>query len=340
MGIESRDYYRESSRYSDARSGWSGGGLPPIIKFIIITNIVVFVAQIFITRTMTQDDVISQYEDFFDAIAEEQGRELTDEEKLQLLGPIPREERLSIVQNWFQLQTSKVVGQWQVWRVLTSAFCHNPRSIWHILFNMYVLYLFGVALESMYGSREFLRFYLLAAIVASLGYIALDLATSGNTPAIGASGAVMGVAVLYAIHFPRDRLYVFGIIGVEVRVLVTIYIIIDLHPVLMELAGLAYHTGVAHAAHLGGAAFGFAYWRSGVRLERLFGGFSLFGLLGSSGRRGNLRVFAPSDDSANELDGEVDDILQKLHEEGEESLTDAEREVLFNASKRMKRRRK
>ena len=146
-------------------------------------------------------------------------------------------------------------------------FCHDRFGVWHILFNMLFLYWFGRMLEPLYGSREFLLFYLTAAVVASLCYVGLDLFTRHSVPAIGASVAAMAVVVLYAIHHPREKIYVFMMIPIEIRWLVALYIIIDLHPVLLALLGTPMYTGVANAAHLGGAAFGFLYWRYHLRLE-------------------------------------------------------------------------
>ena len=168
---------------------------------------------------------------------------------------------VSVVEEWFELDPSKVVRQGQIWRLLTCAFCHDRFSVFHILFNMLFLYWFGRMLEPLYGSKEFLLFYLTAAVVSSICFVALCLFTRDYTPAIGASGAVMAVVVLYAIHHPRERIYVFMLVPIEIRWLVLIYVIFDLHPVLLALAGTPQNTGIANAAHLGGAAFGYLYWR-------------------------------------------------------------------------------
>ena len=102
-----------------------------------------------------------------------------------------------------------MVYQGQVWRLLTHAFCHDRYGVFHILFNMLFLYWFGCTLESMYGSREFLLFYLAAAVFAGLAFVGLDLYTGSRIPGIGASGAVMAVTMLYAMHFPRDTDFCF-----------------------------------------------------------------------------------------------------------------------------------
>src|SRR5205823_7160731 len=92
-------------------------------------------------------------------------------------------------------------------------------------------------------------------------------------PAIGASGAVMGVIMLYTMHFPTETIRIFWLIPIEMRWFVVFYVIFDLHPVLLTLAGDRMFTGIAHAAHLGGLAFGFFYakfeWRLEPILDRL-----------------------------------------------------------------------
>lgn len=352
MGIENRDYYRDSNSYTDRLSGWYFPGIPPVCKWIITVNVVVFLLQIFITRPPSEAEVDEYVRRMREPYAEllprgtgqdeEEGdaapsEELTEEQRAALRRALPRE---SIVENWCQLETRKVLHG-QVWRLLTCAFCHERSTPWHILFNMLFLYWFGVTLEAMYGQREFLLFYLAAAIVASLAYVALDLATGGSMPAIGASGAVMGVTMLFAIHYPRHIILVMYIIPLEVRWLVVLYVIFDLHPVLLALAGHPQRTGIAHAAHLGGLAFGFLYWKFNLRLAPFTQRLRLPRWDRTFGSRRGLRVHEPSRRNPDrKLDSQVDDILRKIHEQGEASLTDRERETLTAASKRYQERKR
>ena len=237
------------------------------------------------------------------------------------------------------MRTDKVVRQGQLWRLLTCAFCHDRFGVWHILVNMLFLFWFGKMLEPLYGAREFLLFYLTAAVVASLCHVGLDLFTHHSVPAIGASGAVMAVVVLYAIHHPREKICIFMLFPIEIRWLVLLYVIIDLHPVLLILSGNPMYTGVANAAHLGGAAFGYLYWKSGIRLE---GAWDRVTHLGGKWRPPrNVRLGrAPDALRRDDLDAQVDQILQKIHEKGESSLTERERKVLRTAASRYKGRSK
>ena len=261
--------------------------------------------------------------------------EESDDAFLAIMPPV------SVVQEWFELDPQKVVHG-QLWRLVTYAFCHDRLGVWHIVFNMLFLFYFGRMLEPLYGSKEFLIFYLTAAVISGLCHIALGLFTHRLTPAIGASGAVMAVVVLYAILHPREKFYIFMLIPIEIRWLVIIYVIYDLHPVLLALAGTPVPTGVANAAHLGGAAFGYLYWRWGGRLEDIWDRGARRGKLLRARLAGNVRLHREPDDDydgkskRDELDALVDGILAKVHKHGRESLTKRERAVLQAAAERYK----
>ncbi len=304
----------------------------PVCKRLIIITIVVFLAQIFLTRPPNEAD-------FQDLVRYLPGDvEVTDAAREEFLEYAPR---ISIVEKWLQLETEKVIYGGQVWRLLTTAFCHDRLGVWHILINMLLLFWFGRTLETMYGSREFLIFYLTAAMLASLAFIALQLISGERNPAIGASGAVMAVVCLYTIHYPRHRILLFFIIPVEMRILLALYVIFDIHPVLLTLAGTPVATGVAHAAHLGGLAFGYAYWRFGWKLETIWNRIT-WGISRRLGPRRHLRVHQPVHEThstgSDHFDAQVDDILAKISEHGEESLSDKERKLLVKASQRYRNR--
>jgi membrane associated rhomboid family serine protease len=246
--------------------------------------------------------------------------------------------RDSLIDHWFALDPDAVLSG-QVWRLLTYAFLHDRYSLWHLLMNMLVLWWFGSTLERMYGSREFLWFYLTAAVIAGLGFLGLGLVLGSHAPALGASGAVMAVFMLYATHFPRERIWIFGLIPIEIRWLVAFYIAADLHPVLLQLGGDDVGTGVAHTAHLSGLLFGWLYrvnrWRLENGVDLLTGGWRMRWRRMTAGRK--LKVYRPEEPVGN-LEDEVDRILAKIHNQGSESLTDRERAILTKASEQYKNR--
>lgn len=306
LGIASREYFSRDA----------GGNKTPASNWLLGITIAVFVAQLLFLRD-------AQIED----LPREVLRDLSDQQRQELeqhgLGW-----KVSIVQKWLELDPDLVVFHGQIWRLLTHAFCHNRTSIFHILFNMLFLFWFGRTLEAMYGSREFLVFYLTAAVVASLAYLGLGFVTGGLGRAIGASGAVMAVMALYAIHFPRNKVLLFMVIPIEIRWLVLLYVVYDLHPFLRSLAGDDPVTGVAHTAHLGGLAFGFAYHRFGLRLSSWL----------DRAARHRSPASRPMTPAPTRFDAEVDRLLQKVKEKGLHSLTDSEREFLTRASDRYRKR--
>jgi len=228
----------------------------------------------------------------------------------------------------------------QIWRLVTYAFCHDTHGLpLHILFNMLFLYWFGATLERMYGTREFVLFYLAGALVSGAANLGLSLFLRDQAPAIGASGAVMAVLMLYAIHFPRDEMYVF-LFRVQVRFVVLFYVVVDLLPVLQAVRGDGRTDNVAHMAHLGGLAFGYLYHHFGLRLDRGWGSIKNLRAPRIRIKRPpeSIRVYDPykEEDPSENLDVKVDAILAKIQAHGEASLNDQERETLRRASQRYK----
>jgi membrane associated rhomboid family serine protease len=302
MGIYSRDYYRSDTR------GWRNPSFASGCKWLVIANVVVFVLQLLVNRN---------------AVVSVMGDEM-------IVRPV------SVITELFELDPGKVIHG-QVWRLVTYAFCHDSGNLLHILFNMLFLVWFGTTLERMYGSREFVGFYLGGALVSGIAFLALGLFLRDLTPAIGASGAVMAVVVLYAVHFPRDEIFLLGLIRVQIRFLVLFYIAYDLFPVLKTLGGESVGDGIAHSAHLGGAAFGYLYHHFGLRIDRLTSSFQGLQKRWPLRRRPPVRIYRPPVVETKEsLDVKVDAILKKIQEHGEASLTDHEREVLRTASERYK----
>ena len=128
------------------------------------------------------------------------------------------------------------------------------RSVWHIAVNMLVLFFFGRDVEGIYGRMEFLRIYLCLVVLSSLAWVmsqtVLDPGNSGTM--VGASGAVMGVLVLFVLHFPRRLIYIWGVIPVPAWVLAILYVAQDLFGMTSSPDPMA-REHVAHATHLAGA---------------------------------------------------------------------------------------
>ena len=231
------------------------------------------------------------------------------------------------VTEWLSLSLSDLKS-FQIWRVVTYGFCHSP-SITHIFFNLFVLWMFGRAIEPIYGSREFLALFLTGVVVSGLCHVGVQAIQHSSVGVVGASGGVMTVVFLTAMHFPRMRVLLFFVLPIELRWLAVLYAVAD-------VAGfLQAESSVAHAAHLGGAAFGVAYryynWQIMPLLGRI-GSVSKFRLPKS---RPKVRVYRPPSEN---LEKQVDEILAKIHKNGEASLTDRERKILKDASRQYRNR--
>ena len=150
------------------------------------------------------------------------------------------------------------------WQLLTYGFIHDPDSIFHLLFNMLALTMFGAPLEYTWGNRRFLTFYLVCVVGAGLCqlFVASWMASQGGQayPTVGASGGVFGLLLAYGMLFPNQRMMLLiPPIPMKARTLVIVYGAIEL---LLGFSG--WQPGVAHFAHLGGMLFGWLlirYWR-------------------------------------------------------------------------------
>jgi membrane associated rhomboid family serine protease len=135
------------------------------------------------------------------------------------------------------------------WTLFTYMFVHDPGGFSHIIFNMIALYFFGPRVEMAMGSPRFITLYLVSGVTGGL----LSLLFSPLAPIIGASGAVYGVLLAFAMRWPRDRVLIWGILPVEVRWLVVGTTLLSLY------GGFSGGGGVAHFAHLGGYVGAFLY---------------------------------------------------------------------------------
>ena len=199
-------------------------GFPPIVKNLIIINVLVWVAQLIYDK---DGGILTMW--------------LT--EKIALW-PVNSE-------------------QFSPYQVVTHMFAHSSYAgnelqsspvFIHILFNMFGLFMFGRILENVWGPKRFLFFYLACGIGAAVTHLIMQYIMGGDAPAVGASGAVMGIFAAFAYLFPNTELIMIPIpIPVKAKWVALIYILIDLFGGIGRIAG----DNIAHFAHLGGALTGF-----------------------------------------------------------------------------------
>jgi membrane associated rhomboid family serine protease len=146
----------------------------------------------------------------------------------------------------FAFRPGPLAENW--WTAFTYMFLHG--GLWHLAMNMYTLWIFGPRLEHVWGARGFALFY----IWCGLGGAVFHALLGGLAPMVGASAAIFGVMLAYAMHWPRDEIYFFGVIPMRVATLVVLLAAVNLF-----LGYTSGGSGVAYFAHLGGFAFGFLY---------------------------------------------------------------------------------
>ena len=254
------------------------------------------------------------------------------------------------------------------YQLITYMFMHA--NFEHIFFNMFALWMFGCVVERTWGARRYLLFYLVCGLGAGLtqelwqfgqyyieGLYSYDYVNAGtgiipmskflnSWTTIGASGACYAVMLAFGMFYPNEVLILFPIpIPLKAKYFVLVCIVIEV------VSSFATNGNVAHFAHLGGMAFAYFFIRHYRRRDSGFDGWDNYrgsgggGLLDRMRRRFNERraedvteVYRPDGydyrSRRKEEDDEVDRILEKLKKSGYESLTEEEKQKLFDRSNR------
>ena len=217
---------------------------PPVVKNLIIINVLVFVGQITISH-------------------------LT--ERLMLYPIMPEALRRALVEkNWID-----EYQKFQPYQIFTHLFSHSPTMFAHILFNMFALWMFGRILENVWGPKRFLFFYLVSGVGAAALHLTMqyfrceslwqdviagsssvtpERIMGASAPALGASGAIMGLFAAFAYLFPNTELFFLFIpFPIKAKWMVLALVGLDLFGGFSKVSG----DNVAHFAHLGGAITGF-----------------------------------------------------------------------------------
>jgi len=332
-----------------------GGGfsfLPPVLKFLIIANVAIFLAQLLLNSFRIGDVSLG-----------------------------------NLLETYLPLWPMGS-GYFFPTQFVTYMFMHG--GFMHVFFNMLMLYFFGLEVEQTLGQKRFLVFYLLCGIGGGLAHWLIS-----GAPVVGASGAVFGVMVAFAMLYPDRPIYLYFFFPIPAKYMVAIYVLMDL------FGGIRGGGTVAHFAHLGGAFVGVIYFLSAMgKLPFGRGGGSSRSRMGGSGgkqdywqafqnpweqaqqreeearrkaeRPGFGSMFKrPKSDDDETIDAEyydvndrrndqrsqqsapgspthkgrvitqeeIDRILDKIAASGYSNLTDEERQILFEASKKMDERR-
>lgn len=254
-------------------------------------------------------------------------------------------------------------GNFYLWQPFTYMFLHG--GFGHIFFNMFALVIFGPALEAAWGYRKTMTYYILCGLGGGVAHIIISPMIGGAAPLLGASGAIFGLLAAFGLMYPEQPLYIYFLIPVKAKYAVLGFI-------LLEVFTVSSNDGIGHLAHLGGAVVGIIYLLidgykpSFIKRSRSssspgmgawqsprtpFGG-------GGGGRRrindddetleaeyeeiGSTRMKGSSNATSTMgrviTQEDIDRILDKIAASGYQNLTEDERQILFEASKKMEGR--
>lgn len=222
------------------------------------------------------------------------------------------------INSMFGLVPLLVVKKYYIWQLFTYMFLHG--GFFHLFFNMFVLWMFGSELESIWGRNEFLKYYFITGIGAGIVYVIAK--HNSIIPTIGASGAIYGLLLAFGLTFPNRYVYLYFFLPIKAKFLVLIFGVIEF---IAAFSGS--RDNIAHIAHLGGLLVGFLYLR----------------FLKGKARRWRRLIFVEKKEK--DIDVEIDDtdfedkvndVLRKLSKVGLNGLTPYEKNILEEARKKYK----
>ena len=200
-------------QYRTQSFGFGGSEITPAVKFLLIANVAVFVAQLLLPGSV-----------------------------VMLLGLVPE----------------LVWERFYIWQLFTYQFFHG--GLFHILFNMLALWMFGGTLERRWGSEFFLKYYFVSVVGGAI--LNTLLVPDQFVPSIGASAGIYGLLLAYALIYPNQVIYFYFLFPMKMKHFVWIIGGIALYSAMTSSQG-----GIAHLAHLGGMLFGYLYLRGGGSLR-------------------------------------------------------------------------
>lgn len=301
------------------RPSMFGGGFrffPPVIKWLLISNVAIWLlADVFLAPFTIQNFPIGG------------SRGLITQ--YFALWPIASE-------NFFP------------WQMVSYMFMHG--GFGHILFNMLALWMFGMELENSWGARRFLIFYVVCGLGAGLANLLISPLIGQAAPTVGASGAVFGVLIAFGMLYPDRPIYLYFLLPVKAKYFIAGYIALELF-FLYSLASTGTSDGIAHFAHLGGAAVGFVYVLAMTGRLPLGRWWSIISggpdpYSGKAGRVGSrdevrdatfydIRTGKETHDEDEVTQEIIDAILDKISVSGYQSLSEKEKQILNTASKKI-----
>jgi membrane associated rhomboid family serine protease len=258
------------------------------------------------------------------------------------------------VAQYFEASPEQTLRHFRFWQLLTATFLHD--GLLHVVFNMWLLWIVGREMESLYGSRDFVAFYLSSAIFSTLAWVLIAGASAHpHVHMLGASGAIMAVMMLFTLYYPKHE-FLFFFVPMPTWLLTVIFLFFPFLPFVNQDPDAP---EIAIQAHFAGAGFAFLFKQFDLRWSRWATGrvfkprsrsFSpvpreqnrtrtpsparTSSGTGTSGKTASVSVLPEE-----QLDARLDEVLAKIAREGRSGLTEEEVRVLQEASRRARIRR-
>ena len=212
----------------------------------------------------------------------------------------------------------------RIWQPFTYLFIH--KDFLHVFFNMFVLWMFGSELESIWGRKAFLRYYFTTGVSAGFVWLMLNLSNANHTLA-GASGAVYGILLAFGMMFPNRTVYLYFLFPIKVKYLVMFLVATEF------ILSMSTTSDISHITHLSAVVIGFVYLRYFWRWKDIR--FSIRKYV----RELVLTIQNQKETRRTKLQREVDQILDKINTVGYDGLSKEEKETLYATSRKLYRNR-
>ena len=217
----------------------------------------------------------------------------------------------------FGLVPKLVWSELMLWQPLTYMFLHG--GVWHVLINMFVLWMFGSELERLWGKNKFIKFYFFTGIGA--GIVTMLFSYNSIIPIVGASGAVYGILLAYGFIYPNRKIYLYGIIPIK-----SIWFVIAVG-LLAFISSINNNSNISHLTHLSGMVVAYFILKNPFHFKSIW--FSIQ----KKFIENTLKKERKEKSRRKKIEIDLNFILDKINREGYDSLTNKEQDQLYKSSK-------
>ena len=224
----------------------------------------------------------------------------------------------------FGLVPKLVWSEAMIWQPFTYLFFHG--GVWHVLINMFVLWMFGSELERLWGKKEFLKFYFFTGIGSGIATMVFNLYST--IPVVGASGAVYGVLLAYGVTYPNRVVYLYGIIPIK-----SIWFVFGIGLIAFT-SSFNNLSQVSHITHISGMIIGYILLKRPIRINEMLFFIRKQALEFQSKRESKVVL------KHQEIERDLDKILDKINIDGFESLTKEEEIRLYKSSESLSKNKR